>query len=117
MIDLILQTGVSNVCVSMVLAVVAFMVHRTGRMPLVAHLLWVLVLVKLITPPLFNVPVVPVPGAASEVATDVAPADTNVADAAMPLTADVGEIDTAAADTAAGPAADQWITFSEMPAS
>ncbi len=61
MIDLLVQVGISNVCISVALACIAFAVHRTGRLSLVAHLLWVLVLVKLITPPLFILPVVPMP--------------------------------------------------------
>jgi polyhydroxyalkanoate synthesis regulator phasin len=61
MTDLLLQFGVSNLIVSLALAVVAWAVHATGRRPLVAHLLWVLVLAKLVTPPILTVPVLPAP--------------------------------------------------------
>ncbi|MCP3918630.1 MAG: M48 family metalloprotease [bacterium] len=50
----------SNVCVSSAIAIVAFAMQRRGRQPLLAHLLWLGVLLKLVTPPLFTVPVIPV---------------------------------------------------------
>ncbi|MCA9278215.1 MAG: M48 family metalloprotease [Phycisphaeraceae bacterium] len=61
MTDLLLQIGLSNLLVSLVLAIAAWCVHRTSSRPALAHLLWVLVLVKLVTPPMFTLPVVPVP--------------------------------------------------------
>ena len=65
MTDVLMQVGLSNGALAFGLAIVAWVVHRTGRVPAVAHLLWVLVLVKLVTPPLWHVPVVP--GAATAV--------------------------------------------------
>ncbi len=65
MTDLLLQIGFSNVCVSLVLAIGAYAVHKTARLPFIAHVLWVLVLVKLVTPPLLTIPVVTVPGLAT----------------------------------------------------
>ena len=65
MTDSILQIAVSNLCVSLALAVVAWAVHATGKRPLVAHLLWLLALAKLVTPPIVTVPVVPIPGLAA----------------------------------------------------
>lgn len=62
MTALILQFGISNLLLSLALAIVAYAVHRTGKLPVAAHLLWVLVLLKLVTPTIFTVPVVPVPG-------------------------------------------------------
>src|SRR5262245_16986839 len=47
----------SNAVLAAVLAVVALCVSRTLRQPAVCHALWVLVLVKLITPPLWQIPV------------------------------------------------------------
>jgi beta-lactamase regulating signal transducer with metallopeptidase domain/polyhydroxyalkanoate synthesis regulator phasin len=61
MTDLLLQFGISNLCISLALALVAWAVHATGKRPFIAHLLWVLVLVKLVTPPIFTIPVLPVP--------------------------------------------------------
>ena len=60
MTDLLIQLTLSNLVLSAALAGVAYLVHRHGRYPVLAHLLWVLVLVKLVTPPLFRLPVVPV---------------------------------------------------------
>jgi len=62
MTDLLLQFGISNFVLSILLALAAWMVHRTGRLAMLAHLLWVLVLVKLITPPIVTLPVLSIPG-------------------------------------------------------
>jgi beta-lactamase regulating signal transducer with metallopeptidase domain len=48
---------VSNVLLALVLALAAWSVQRWFRRPALAHVLWVLVLVKLVTPPLVSVPV------------------------------------------------------------
>jgi beta-lactamase regulating signal transducer with metallopeptidase domain len=48
---------VSNVLLALVLALAAWSVQRWFRLPALAHVLWVLVLVKLVTPPLVSVPV------------------------------------------------------------
>ena len=62
MTDLLLHIGVSNLCLSLLLAIAAWAVQANGKWPLVAHLLWLLVLAKLVTPPLFTIPVIAVPG-------------------------------------------------------
>ncbi|MHC5024681.1 MAG: M56 family metallopeptidase, partial [Planctomycetota bacterium] len=62
MSDLLLQFGLSNLLISLALAIGAWAVHRTGKRPLVAHLLWLIVLAKLVTPPILTVPVLPVLG-------------------------------------------------------
>jgi beta-lactamase regulating signal transducer with metallopeptidase domain len=62
MTDLLIQLTLSNLLISATLAGVAYVVHRHGRYPVLAHLLWVFVLVKLVTPPLLRLPVIPVPG-------------------------------------------------------
>jgi len=56
MTDLLLTIGLSNACFSLALAIVAVVVARTTRRPHLANLLWLLVLVKLVTPPLVTVP-------------------------------------------------------------
>ena len=61
MSDLLLTFGISNLCLSVALALVAWVVQRGGRHPLLAHLLWVLVLVKLVTPPVLTLPLIAVP--------------------------------------------------------
>ena len=61
MTDFLLQFVVGNVLVAAPLALVAYLVQRSQRVPTVAHVLWLLVLVKLVTPPLLTLPVVPIP--------------------------------------------------------
>lgn len=56
MSDLLLSFGASNLLLSLVLAVGAWLVQRRGTSPWLAHLLWLLVLVKLVTPPLVTAP-------------------------------------------------------------
>lgn len=53
---------VSNLLLASVLALAAWLMQRWLRRPAVAHLLWVLALVKLVTPPLVSVPVHAAPG-------------------------------------------------------
>lgn len=62
MTDLLLQIGLSNLLISLGLAIVAWAVHVSGKRPALAHLLWLLVLVKLVTPPVMTVPLVAIPG-------------------------------------------------------
>lgn len=62
MIESLLQFGISNLCVALALALVAWAVHATRKQPFLAYGLWLLVLAKLVTPPIVTVPVVPVPG-------------------------------------------------------
>lgn len=52
-----LELIVSNALFAAVLALIAFVVDRTWQNRQVSHLLWVMVLAKLITPPLWHVPV------------------------------------------------------------
>ena len=53
---------VSNVLLALLLALTAWFVQRWLRWHGVAHILWVLVLVKLVTPPLVSVPIGKSPG-------------------------------------------------------
>jgi beta-lactamase regulating signal transducer with metallopeptidase domain len=62
MTEYLAQLAISNVFVSLGLAIVAWAIHRTGKWPHASHLLWLLVLAKLVTPPLVSVPVVATPG-------------------------------------------------------
>jgi len=64
MTDLFLQIGLSNACVALALAIVAMVVGKTVKRPHLANLLWLLVLVKLVTPPLITIPVITIPGQA-----------------------------------------------------
>jgi beta-lactamase regulating signal transducer with metallopeptidase domain len=49
--------GLKNTLLALPLAALAFAAARWGKRPALAHLLWALVLVKLVTPPLIDVPV------------------------------------------------------------
>jgi beta-lactamase regulating signal transducer with metallopeptidase domain len=53
---------VSNIVLALLLALAAWLVQRWLRWPAVAHILWMLVLVKLLTPPLVSVPLGESPG-------------------------------------------------------
>ena len=66
MTDTLIQFGINNLFLSLLLAIVAWIVHRSGRFPIVAHLLCLVVLAKLITPPLLTLPILAVPGLAPD---------------------------------------------------
>lgn len=55
--ETLLQIVLSNAIVASVLALIAVSVSRLTRRPALAHALWLLVLIKLFTPPLVSVPV------------------------------------------------------------
>lgn len=55
--DSLLNAALSNALAAAVLAVLAVAVGRACRRPAVSHALWLLVLLKLLTPPLVDVPV------------------------------------------------------------
>jgi bla regulator protein blaR1 len=57
-----LSCVVSNVLLALLLALAAWLTQRWLRRPAIAHILWVLVLVKLVTPPLVSVPLHGSPG-------------------------------------------------------
>ncbi|MDA8744946.1 M56 family metallopeptidase [Rubripirellula amarantea] len=48
----------SNAAIALVIAVMAWLTHRVFERPAVAHFAWILVLVKLLTPPLQTIPLV-----------------------------------------------------------
>jgi beta-lactamase regulating signal transducer with metallopeptidase domain len=52
----LVEVGLSNALAAIALALVAWVVGRIGRRPAVTHALWVLVLLKLLTPPVFELP-------------------------------------------------------------
>ena len=53
--EIVFQTFVANALVAVVLAILVAVFTRAFRHPPLAHFLWLLVLLKLVTPPLFNV--------------------------------------------------------------
>lgn len=56
MMETIFQFGISNATIACLLAIVAYSVGVYANRPKLTHLLWILVLVKLVTPPIFNLP-------------------------------------------------------------
>lgn len=62
------QLAASNLLASLILAVAAYAVHRRGRYPVLAHLLWVLVLVKIVTPPALTLSMAPISSLAGNLA-------------------------------------------------
>ena len=54
---------VSNIVLASLVALAAWFVQRRMQLPGIARLLWLLVLVKLVTPPLVRIPIVDLPGA------------------------------------------------------
>src|SRR5829696_4091185 len=52
----VMHAMLGNAAVAAVLALLALAVGRTCRSPALRHVAWVLVLLKLVTPPLFSVP-------------------------------------------------------------
>lgn len=57
MADFIVQATLSNLLVSTILALIAWLVQSRFQAPSLANLLWILVLVKMVTPPLVSLPV------------------------------------------------------------
>lgn len=53
----IIECVVSNVAIATALALLAALVGRVTTKPQITHTLWVLVLVKLVTPPVVHIPV------------------------------------------------------------
>ncbi len=49
--------GLTNAVLAALLAAGAYAIGRWARRPALTHVLWVLVLIKLLTPPVFNVPI------------------------------------------------------------
>lgn len=62
MTDLVAQLALGNLVGSALIAGLAWAADRSGRSPALAHALWVLVLVKVLTPPLLTLPLLPAAG-------------------------------------------------------
>jgi len=61
MTDFFIQMGLSNACLSLALAIVAMLVGARARRPQPAYMLWLLVFIKLLTPPIVTIPIVTIP--------------------------------------------------------
>ena len=61
MIDYFFQMGISNACLSLALGIVAMVVGARTKRPQLAYMLWLLVFIKLLTPPIVTIPIVTIP--------------------------------------------------------
>jgi len=61
MTDFFFQMGLSNAFLSLALGIVAMVVGAKARRPHLAHMLWLLVFIKLVTPPVMKIPIVTIP--------------------------------------------------------
>ena len=61
MIDFLLQMGLSNAFFSLALAIIATIVGAKARRPGLAYMLWLLVFIKLLTPPIVTIPIDTIP--------------------------------------------------------
>ena len=52
MIEFLVNAGLSNALLAIPLALLAILLGYQGKRPHLAHLLWLLVFIKLVTPPL-----------------------------------------------------------------
>jgi len=57
MVDALLQMAFSNTCFALAIAGVAVLVGARGKRPRFAHALWLLVFVRLVTPPALTIPI------------------------------------------------------------
>ena len=57
MIDLFVKAGLSNACIALPLAIVAMVVGAKAKRPHLTHMLWLIVLVKLVTPSIVTIPI------------------------------------------------------------
>ena len=75
MLNFLVQTGITNAAIVIPLAILALLIGSKNKHPHISHLLWLLVLIKLITPPLFHLII---PGTSSSIV-DALPLDPNIA--------------------------------------
>jgi len=61
MTDFLFQMGLSNAFLSLALGIVAMAVGAKARRPRLAHMLWLLVFIKLVTPPVMRIHIITIP--------------------------------------------------------
>lgn len=81
MTDLVAQVALGNLVMSGLIAALAWAVDRGGRSPSLAHALWVLVLVKVLTPPLLLLPLLPAADPSAAAPASAVPTASGVLDA------------------------------------
>lgn len=80
MTHVVAQVALGNLVMSGLIATLAWALDRSGRSPSLAHALWVLVLVKVLTPPLLTLPLLPAAGASPVAATESQAVDARASD-------------------------------------
>jgi beta-lactamase regulating signal transducer with metallopeptidase domain len=117
-VETLLHVGLTNAVMAAGLAVLAAAVSGLCRRPALTHALWLLVLVKLLTPPLVNLPIPwydnPVPAAGEPLAQEQKPA--LVPDEVRPAHEPADEGLPAGELLAAPPVADQGVPSEDPPA-
>ena len=95
----------SNLFVASIIAIIALLLERTGRHRTIVHALWIVVLVKLITPPIIELPLIPIERSVDAKSTDdelhshidehpvVSPADLYQSERVSPRELDDGSLD------------------------
>src|SRR5437867_1092654 len=71
--DTLVEIGLRNAALAVLLALAAWLIGKALRRPALTHVLWVLVLLRLLAPPLWNVSI-PRPALSSPAVAVVAPA-------------------------------------------
>jgi beta-lactamase regulating signal transducer with metallopeptidase domain len=91
-VDTVLRTALSNAAVASALALVAVLAGYFCRRPALVHGLWLLVLLKLVTPPLVTVPIAwPAPPQQTAAVPDEPPGDTPLSPDSPPDAPQVAE--------------------------
>jgi beta-lactamase regulating signal transducer with metallopeptidase domain/Ca2+-binding EF-hand superfamily protein len=105
-----MQNVLSNAAAAAVLAVVALAVGRLCRRPGIVHALWLIVLLKLVTPPIVGIalPLAIAPAAAPDVPAAVAMPDAMAGSPAAPAAAGAAPTSGAATAKATGPHLPWW---------
>ena len=84
MTEALVGLGLSNLLLSAAIGLVAYAVHRRGRYPALAHLLWVLTLIAAVAPPLLTLMLPALPQAAAATSS-AASAPASIAEAGFAL--------------------------------
>jgi beta-lactamase regulating signal transducer with metallopeptidase domain len=87
-VDTLLHVGLSNALTATLLALPVALIARVGRRPALTHALWILVLLKLVTPPLVALPL-PWPDPLAADAQEVVPPRVDVGAAPLPQPQDL----------------------------
>jgi beta-lactamase regulating signal transducer with metallopeptidase domain len=90
----LLEIGLANAACAAILALVALIVGRLSRRPAIQHGLWLLVLLKLVTPPVFSLPLRVLPAEPVHIETPIAAAEPapTVTTSHPPTSSEIGQL-------------------------